>query len=111
MSRVAILTPSRYGLSPGFLGEVESSLSAKSFPVTAEPTNQGQYKAENNLKGEFKTTTRFQNFEVLITAETDPRTKIPSHQVVLKPNIQVQDLVQRPRNAATEDSVFMLTFA
>lgn len=76
-----------------------------------EPTNQGQYKAENNLEGELKTTTRFQNFEVLITAEPDPTTKIPSDQVVLKPNVQVQDLVERPRNAATEDSVFMLTFA
>ena len=36
---MAILTPSRYGLSPGFLGEVESSLSAKSFPVTAGPSS------------------------------------------------------------------------
>lgn len=54
-----------------------------------EPTNQGQYKVEKSLKGEFKTTTRFQNFEVFITAETDPSTKIPSEQVVLKTNVQV----------------------
>ena len=53
-----------------------------------EPTNQGQYKVENNLKGEFKTTTRFQNFEVFITAETDPTTKFPSDRVVVKANVQ-----------------------
>ena len=54
-----------------------------------EPTNQGQYKVENNLKGKFKTTARFQNFEVFITAETDPTTKSPSDQVVLKTSVQV----------------------
>ena len=54
-----------------------------------EPINQGQFKVENSLKGEFKTTTRFQNFERFITAETDQTSKIPSDQVVLKANVQV----------------------
>jgi hypothetical protein len=44
---------------------------------------------DKNLKGEFKTTTRLENFEVFITAETDPTTKIPSGPVVLKGNVQV----------------------
>jgi len=54
-----------------------------------EPTNEGQYKVENSLKGEFKTTTRLHNFEVFITAETDSTTKVPSDQVVLKADVQV----------------------
>jgi hypothetical protein len=56
---------------------------------TGEPINQGQLKVEDSLKGEFKTTTHLQNFEVFITAENDPHTKIPSEQVVLKANVQV----------------------
>jgi hypothetical protein len=37
-----------------------------------EPTNQGQYKVENNLKGKFKTTARFQNFEVIDSGRNGP---------------------------------------
>jgi len=53
-----------------------------------EPINQGQLQVDKNLKGEFKTTTHLQNFEVFVTAETDPNTKVPSSQVVLKANVQ-----------------------
>jgi hypothetical protein len=55
----------------------------------SEPINQGQLKVSNKLKGEFKTTTRYQNFDVFITAETDPMAKVPSGQTVLTSKIQV----------------------
>ena len=55
----------------------------------AEPVHQGQLKVGDKLKGEFKTTTHLQNFEVFITAENDPNSKIPSDQLDLKANVQV----------------------
>jgi hypothetical protein len=55
----------------------------------SEPINQGQLKVRKNLKGKFKTTTRYQNFDVFVTAEPDPATKIPSEQVVLRAKVRV----------------------
>jgi hypothetical protein len=55
----------------------------------SDPANQGQLKVENSLKSEFKTTTQYKNFDVFITAEGDPMTKIPSGQVVLRAKVQM----------------------
>src|ERR1700730_3198445 len=55
---------------------------------SGEAINQGQLKVGDKLKGKFKTTTHLQNFEVFITAENDPNTKVPSDRVVLKGNVQ-----------------------
>jgi hypothetical protein len=53
-----------------------------------EPINQGQLRVGKSLRGEFKTTTRFQNFEVFVTAESDPTVKNPSGDSVLKTKVQ-----------------------
>jgi hypothetical protein len=53
-----------------------------------EPVNQGQLRVAKSLRGEFKTTTRFQNFEVFVTAESDPQVKLPSGDSVLKTKVQ-----------------------
>ena len=57
----------------------------------SDPSNQGQLKVDRGLKGEFKTTTRLQNFDVFVTAETDPLTKTPAGQNVLKAKVQDVD--------------------
>lgn len=54
----------------------------------AQPSNQGQLKIGKSLKGEFKTTTRLQNFDVFITAEPDPLTKTPTGETVLKTEVK-----------------------
>jgi hypothetical protein len=56
---------------------------------SSDPANQGQLMVAKSLKSEFKTTTQFKNFDVFITAEGDPMTKIPSGQVVLKAKVQM----------------------
>jgi len=53
-----------------------------------EPVNQGQLKVGKNLRGEFKTTTPFRNFEVFVTAESDPLVRNPSGESVLKAKVQ-----------------------
>jgi hypothetical protein len=55
----------------------------------ASPAAFKEIKVDNSLKCEFKTTTRLQNFDVFMTAESDPATKVPSDQVVLKADVQV----------------------
>jgi hypothetical protein len=37
----------------------------------SEPEAQGQLKVDDNLRGEFKTTTNLKNFDVVVTAETE----------------------------------------
>ena len=56
-----------------------------------DPANQGELKVENSLKAEFKTTTHLQNFDVFITAESDPLTKSPVGPTVLKTKVQEVD--------------------
>jgi hypothetical protein len=53
-----------------------------------QPTSQGQLKVGKDLKAEFKTTTHNQNFEIFITAESDPLVKSPSGDGVLKAKVQ-----------------------
>jgi hypothetical protein len=55
----------------------------------SDPANQGQLMVANSLKSEFKTTTQFKNFDIFITAEGDPMTKVPSGQVVLRTKVQM----------------------
>lgn len=55
----------------------------------SNPTNAGQLRIDKDLKGTFKTTTRFQNFDVFITAESDPMAKSPAGQTVLETKVQV----------------------
>ena len=74
---------------PGMLTPAATTYVVWFREPNGEPINQGHLKVDKNLKGEFKTTTHLENFEVFITAENDPNTKIPSDQVVLKTNVQV----------------------
>jgi hypothetical protein len=50
----------------------------------SEPENEGQLQVGNDLRGQLKTTTPLRNFDIFVTAETDPTTKTPSDQAVLR---------------------------
>ncbi|GAC1440639.1 MAG: hypothetical protein NVS1B11_37610 [Terriglobales bacterium] len=52
------------------------------------PENQGQLKVSNKLEGKFETTTAFQDFDVFVTAEDNPRTDSPSEPKLLKGTLQ-----------------------
>jgi hypothetical protein len=54
----------------------------------SEPQNQGELRVGNNLKAELRAITPLSNFKVFVTAETDPQTKAPSDQVVLRATVQ-----------------------
>jgi hypothetical protein len=54
----------------------------------SQPHSLGQLKVGDDLKGELKASTPFNNFKVFITAETDSQTRIPSDQVVLRTTVQ-----------------------
>jgi hypothetical protein len=49
--------------------------------------NQGQLQVSNNLRGEFKTTVPYKNFQIFITAENNPHATAPSGQEVLRQQI------------------------
>jgi hypothetical protein len=73
---------------PGMLTPPASTYVIWFQEQNGEPMNQGELKVEKSLKSEFKATTHFENFDVFVTAEGDPRTKSPSGQVVLKTKVQ-----------------------
>jgi len=50
--------------------------------------NQGELRIGNDLKGELKSTTTLNNFNVFITGETDAQAKTPSDQLVLHAIVQ-----------------------
>ena len=54
----------------------------------SEPKSQGQLKVDDNLRGEFKTTTNLKNFDVFVTAETERAPKAPTGPEVLHATIQ-----------------------
>jgi hypothetical protein len=56
-----------------------------------EPVNAGLMKISKGLNGDFKTTTWFRNFNVFITAESDPQASVPSGQTVLSSKVQSGD--------------------
>ena len=56
----------------------------------SEPESQGQLKVDDNLRGEFKTTTNMKNFDVFVTAENERVPKVPSGPEVLRATIQKQ---------------------
>lgn len=49
--------------------------------------NEGQLLVGDNLKGEFKGTTPYHNFDMFVTAESDAQTKTPSDRTVLRTKI------------------------
>jgi|SRR5690349_15346266 len=51
---------------------------------------QGQLKVDNNLRGEFKTSTNMKNFDVIVTAETERVPKAPTGPEVLRATVQEQ---------------------
>lgn len=53
----------------------------------SEPENEGQLQVGNDLRGQLKTTTPLRNFDIFVTAETDPTTKTPSDQTVLRVSV------------------------
>jgi hypothetical protein len=54
----------------------------------SEPKSQGQLKVDDNLRGEFKTTTNLKKFDVFVTAETERAPKAPTGPEVLRATIQ-----------------------
>ena len=56
----------------------------------SEPESQGQLKVDDNLRGEFKTTTNMKNFDVFVTAENERVPKAPAGPEVLRATIQEQ---------------------
>ncbi len=54
----------------------------------SDPENEGQLLVGNDLRGQLRTTTPLHNFDVFVTAETDPTVKTPSDQLVLHGTIQ-----------------------
>lgn len=56
-------------------------------PPNAPPENLGELKVGNDLKGQLKTVTAQQNFELLVTAENDPRATAPTGPVVMQVTI------------------------
>jgi hypothetical protein len=56
----------------------------------SEPEAQGQLKVEDNLRGEFKTTTNWKNFDVVVTAEKERAPKAPIGPEVLRATVQQQ---------------------
>jgi hypothetical protein len=56
----------------------------------SEPESKGQLKVDDNLRGEFKTTTNFQNFDVIVTAETERVPKVQTGPEVLRATVQQQ---------------------
>jgi hypothetical protein len=54
----------------------------------SDPESHGQLKVDDNLRGEFKTTTHMKSFDILVTAETEHAPKIPSGPEVLHATIQ-----------------------
>jgi len=54
----------------------------------SDPANEGELRIGDKMKGEFKTSTPWKNFDVFITAESDPQVKSPSGQVVLRTTVQ-----------------------
>jgi hypothetical protein len=73
---------------PGMLTPPASTYVIWFQEQSGEPMNQGDLKVGKSLKSEFKATTHFENFDVLVTAEGDPMTKSPAGQVVLRAKIQ-----------------------
>ena len=73
---------------PGMLTPPASTYVIWFQEQNGEPMNQGELKVEKSLKSEFKATTHFENFDVFVTSEGDPRTKSPSGQVVLRTKVQ-----------------------
>ena len=62
--------------------------SAKTYVVwfqqeDSPPQSQGELTVGDDLKGDLKSTTTLNHFNVIITAETDSQTKTPSDEVVL----------------------------
>ena len=54
-----------------------------------QPVNAGQIRVGKDLKGDYRTTTPFQNFRIFVTAEADPLAKEPTGPTVLSTNAQV----------------------
>jgi len=53
----------------------------------SDPENEGQLAVGNDLKAQMKTTTPYHNFDIFITAESDPTTKTPSDLVVMRSKV------------------------
>jgi hypothetical protein len=54
----------------------------------ADPMSQGQLRIDKNLKGNFQTGTPLKNFDVFVTAESDPSTKQPAGTEVFRATVQ-----------------------
>jgi hypothetical protein len=54
----------------------------------AQPENQGQLKVGDDLQGKFETTTRYQAFDIFVTAEGNPTATTPEGIEVLRGTVQ-----------------------
>ena len=54
----------------------------------ADAMSQGQLRIDKNLKGNFQTVPPLKNFDVFVTAESDPSTKQPAGTEVFRATVQ-----------------------
>lgn len=57
-------------------------------PKGKSAENEGQLQVNKKLEGKFETTTSYQDFDVFVTAEDNPRVETPSEPKVLKGTMQ-----------------------
>ena len=85
-----VIVKAEHLAEPGMLSPAASRYVVWFQAQGEEPRNEGQLKVGKDLKGDFKTTTKFQNFDVFITAESDPLAKSPMGQTMLKATVQAK---------------------
>jgi hypothetical protein len=58
------------------------------FQPQGQPAqNQGQLRVDNNLNGEFKTTTALKNFDIVVTAEPGPTVTAPAGAEIMRQHV------------------------
>jgi hypothetical protein len=57
-------------------------------PRGGAPQNQGALQVNSDLNGEYKGTTPYKNFDILVTAENDAKTNTPSGQEVMRQHVE-----------------------
>ena len=58
------------------------------FQPQGQPAqNQGQLRVDNNLNGEFKTTTPLKNFDIVVTAEPGPTVTAPAGAEIMRQHV------------------------
>jgi hypothetical protein len=73
---------------PGKLSPARSDYVVWFQEKGAEALTQGRLRIDKNLKGSFETSTPLKNFDVFVTAESDPSVKQPAGTEVFRTTVQ-----------------------